>query len=45
MPCVDVAFRLMGAKVPVDHGYGLSEAVNLVALGAGFKKGFAYAGL
>jgi len=28
MPCVDLAFLLMGTKVPVDHGYALYAAIN-----------------
>jgi len=28
MPHVDLAFRLMGTTVPVDHGYALYSAIN-----------------
>ena len=28
MPTVDLAFRLMGTRIPVDHGYTLFAAVN-----------------
>ena len=28
MPVVDVAFRIMGTKVPVDHGYALYAAIS-----------------
>jgi len=28
MPCVDLAFRLTGSKVPVDHGYALYSAIS-----------------
>lgn len=28
MPHVDLAFRLMGTKLPVDHGYALYSAIN-----------------
>ena len=28
MPHVDLAFRLMGTKLPVDHGYALFSAIN-----------------
>jgi len=28
MPYVDLAFRLTGSKVPVDHGYALYSAIS-----------------
>jgi CRISPR-associated protein Cas6 len=28
MPFVDLAFRLTGTKVPVDHGYALYSAIS-----------------
>jgi hypothetical protein len=28
MPYVDLAFRLIGNKVPVDHGYALYSAIS-----------------
>ena len=28
MPCVGLAFRLTGGKVPVDHGYALYPAIS-----------------
>lgn len=28
MPCVDLAFRLTGATIPVDHGYALYAAIS-----------------
>jgi CRISPR-associated protein Cas6 len=28
MPVVDLAFRLTGRKVPVDHGYALYSAIS-----------------
>jgi Cas6 Crispr len=28
MPSVDLAFRLTGSKVPVDHGYALCSAIS-----------------
>jgi CRISPR-associated protein Cas6 len=28
MPCVDLAFRLIGTTLPVDHGYALYSAIN-----------------
>ncbi len=28
MPHVDLAFRLVGTKLPVDHGYALYSAIN-----------------
>ena len=28
MPYVDLAFRLTGSKVPVDHGYALYSALS-----------------
>ena len=28
MPYVDLAFRLIGGKVPVDHGYALYSAIS-----------------
>src|SRR5205823_11349390 len=28
MPTVDLAFRLIGTRVPVDHGYALYSAIN-----------------
>jgi CRISPR-associated endonuclease/helicase Cas3 len=28
MPYVDLAFRLTGRKVPVDHGYALYSAMS-----------------
>jgi CRISPR-associated protein Cas6 len=30
MPYVDLAFRLTGAKVPVDHGYALYSAISRI---------------
>ena len=30
MPYVDLAFRLTGSKVPVDHGYALYSAINRI---------------
>jgi CRISPR-associated protein Cas6 len=30
MPTIDLAFRLMGTTVPVDHGYALYAAINRV---------------
>jgi CRISPR-associated protein Cas6 len=30
MPYVDLAFRLTGSKVPVDHGYALYSAISRV---------------
>ena len=30
MPTVDLAFRLMGSRIPVDHGYALYAAINRV---------------
>src|SRR5262245_45425998 len=30
MPHVDLAFRLMGSKVPVDHGYALYSAISRI---------------
>lgn len=31
MPTVDLAFKLMGTKIPVDHGYALFSAINRIA--------------
>lgn len=31
MPTVDLAFKLMGTKIPVDHGYALFSAINRLA--------------
>ncbi len=28
MPYVDLAFRLTGSKIPVDHGYALYSAIS-----------------
>lgn len=28
MPMIDLAFKLMGTRIPVDHGYALFSAVN-----------------
>jgi hypothetical protein len=28
MPYVDLAFRLIGATLPIDHGYSLYSAIN-----------------
>lgn len=28
MPMIDLAFKLMGTRIPVDHGYALFAAVN-----------------
>jgi hypothetical protein len=28
MPMVDLAFKLMGTRIPVDHGYALYAAIN-----------------
>lgn len=28
MPHVDLAFRVMGTTLPVDHGYALYSAIN-----------------
>jgi CRISPR-associated protein Cas6 len=28
MPYVDLAFRMTGTKVPVDHGYALYSAIS-----------------
>jgi CRISPR-associated protein Cas6 len=28
MPTVDLAFKLMGSRIPVDHGYALYAAIN-----------------
>jgi len=28
MPYVDLAFKLAGSKVPVDHGYALYSAIS-----------------
>lgn len=30
MPTVDLAFKLMGTSIPVDHGYALYAAVNRI---------------
>src|SRR5262245_53766275 len=30
MPFVDLAFRLVGSKIPVDHGYALYSAISRV---------------
>lgn len=30
MACVDLAFRLMGSQLPVDHGYALYSAISRV---------------
>jgi len=30
MPFVDLAFRLTGSKIPVDHGYALYSAISRV---------------
>jgi CRISPR-associated protein Cas6 len=30
MPFVDLAFRLAGNKVPVDHGYSLYSAISRI---------------
>lgn len=30
MPTIDLAFRLMGTRIPVDHGYALFAAVNRI---------------
>jgi CRISPR-associated protein Cas6 len=30
MPYVDLAFRLTGSKVPVDHGYALYSAISCI---------------
>ena len=30
MPYVDLAFRLTGSKVPVDHGYALYSAISRI---------------
>lgn len=31
MPCVDLAFKLTGSKIPVDHGYALYSAISRLA--------------
>jgi len=31
MPYVDLAFKLIGSKVPVDHGYALYSAISRIA--------------
>ena len=31
MPCIDLAFRLNGSSVPVDHGYALYAALSRIA--------------
>jgi CRISPR-associated protein Cas6 len=30
MPMIDLAFKLMGTRIPVDHGYALYAAINRV---------------
>jgi CRISPR-associated protein Cas6 len=30
MPVVDLAFRLIGTRIPVDHGYALYAAINRI---------------
>ncbi|ALA57929.1 type I-MYXAN CRISPR-associated protein Cas6/Cmx6 [Nitrospira moscoviensis] len=30
MPMIDLAFRLMGMRIPVDHGYAVYAAINRV---------------
>lgn len=30
MPYVDLAFRLTGSKVPVDHGYALYSVISRI---------------
>jgi CRISPR-associated protein Cas6 len=30
MPYIDLAFRLTGNKVPVDHGYALYSAISRI---------------
>jgi hypothetical protein len=45
MPCVDLAFLLMGTKVSVDRGNALSALAKLLVPGATSKKGLANARL
>lgn len=30
MPMIDLAFKLMGTRIPVDHGYALYSAINRI---------------
>jgi len=30
MPMIDLAFKLMGTRIPVDHGYALYAAINRI---------------
>lgn len=45
MPLVDLAFRLMGTTLPVDHGYALYSAINRLVAASDSNKGSANARL